>query len=41
MSSWIATHHVANAVAFDYGSNPLPSAREPAAKTAFATSFSG
>ena len=29
------------AVAFDYGSNPLPSAREPAAKTAFATSFSG
>ncbi len=41
MASWIATHQVANAIAWDYGSNPLPSSSEPAARAAFAASFSG
>jgi hypothetical protein len=39
MSDFIATNHVADAIAWDYGSDPLPSSAEPHSQAAFAADF--
>jgi hypothetical protein len=41
MAAWISANHVANAVVWDYGSNPLPSSSAPNSEAAFATAFKG
>jgi hypothetical protein len=41
MANWISTHNVSNAMAWDYGSVPLPDPSSPNAEAAFATDFSG
>jgi len=39
MAQWILNHDVSNAVAWDYGSNPLPSTTNPLSQATFAQSF--
>jgi hypothetical protein len=41
MAAWIAANHVSNAIAWDHGSNPLPSSVEPKSRVAFVADFSG
>ena len=40
MAAWIGAHDVENAIAWDFGSDPLPAKSAPASRRAFAAAFS-